>query len=250
MICGDDAFWIPPRLWAYVAENQPDGNLSSYNSEELSMLLGCPKHSTGILQALKDAGFVDSDGKIHDWATHNGYHEKFSMRAKIAADTRWERERQKKEDIGKRKEESGAKHTISNAPSIKELRLHGIPISEEAVIEYGQTCEPKIDAKICRKFFRHYEGQAKTNHEGQIFWVTSGGTVITNWHFKLKYFAENPHVKSDSKLPAWQQKKALEEAINLHPANRHSENYTKSFTTEQLAELKELRRKFAEVTKP
>lgn len=91
---GQDAFWIPPRLWAYAAENQPDGDLSAYSSEEIAELLGCPKYSTSILQALKKSGFIDESGIIHDWSEHNGYHEKFSKRAKNAADARWKKEKE------------------------------------------------------------------------------------------------------------------------------------------------------------
>lgn len=87
---GDDAFWIPVRLWAYAAENQPDGDFSGYTSEELAMLLGCSKHASSIRQALLEACFLDENGKIHDWEEHNGYHKFFSERAKKAAISRWE----------------------------------------------------------------------------------------------------------------------------------------------------------------
>src|ERR1035437_25626 len=114
---GNDAFWIPPRLWAYAAENQPDGNMESYTSEEMSELLGCQRYASSILQALKDCGFVDKNGMIHDWEEHNGYHKTFSDRAKKAADARWGKgetgERQRKEEIGD-------KHCSSIAPSIGE----------------------------------------------------------------------------------------------------------------------------------
>jgi len=103
---GDDAFWIPPRLWAYAAENQPDGDFSGYTSDELAMLLGCDKHASSILQALRDVGFLDSDGKIHDWEQHNGYHQAFSERAKAAAAARWSKKekKQKKEEIDTEKD--------------------------------------------------------------------------------------------------------------------------------------------------
>lgn len=96
---GDDAFWIPPRLWAYAAEHQIDGDFSQYTSEELAMLLGCSKHALSILQALKDCGFIDSEGFIHDWNDHNGFHSTNSRRAKTAAKARWEKKEknQKKE---------------------------------------------------------------------------------------------------------------------------------------------------------
>lgn len=90
---GDDAFWLPPRLWAYAAENQPDGDISSYNATELAMLLGYNKDATSMLEALTSCGFVDSDMKIHGWMEHNGYHEKFARRAKTAAQARWAKEK-------------------------------------------------------------------------------------------------------------------------------------------------------------
>jgi len=85
----DDAFWIVPRLWAYAAENQPDGDMSKYSSEELAMLLGCQRYAKVMLQALKECGFIEENGFIHDWNEHNGYHNKFSERAKKAAEARW-----------------------------------------------------------------------------------------------------------------------------------------------------------------
>lgn len=113
-----DAFWIPPRLWAYAAENQPDGQMGSYASAELASLLGCYKHATSILQALKDSGFLDLDGKIHDWEEHNGYHEKYAARAKTAADARWgKKEKNQKKEV-QWKGESGDKHCLALEASI------------------------------------------------------------------------------------------------------------------------------------
>ena len=92
---GDDAYWIPPRLWAYAAENQPDGDMSSFSSEELALLLGCDKHATSIREALLKAGFLDANYTIHNWLEHNGYHAAFKQRAKEAAKARWEKKRKK-----------------------------------------------------------------------------------------------------------------------------------------------------------
>lgn len=106
---GDDALWLPPRLWAYAAENQPDGDISSYSAQELALLLGYHKDATSMLQALHESGFVDENGMIHDWQEHNGYHEKYSARAKIAAAARWSKQipptppKENKEETGKGK---------------------------------------------------------------------------------------------------------------------------------------------------
>lgn len=118
-LIGDDAFWVPPRIWAYAAENQPDGDMSGYGSEELAMLIGCAKHTTSIKGYLSECGFLDSDGKIHDWIEHNGYHKKFSDRATAAALARWGTKRKEpKEKELKRKEESGDKQCLGHACSI------------------------------------------------------------------------------------------------------------------------------------
>lgn len=70
------------------------------------------------------------------------------------------------------------------------MRLHGIPSSPEEVIAYGATLNPKVPPQTCRDFFAHYEGQARTNQNGQLFWITgsSNETIITNWRAKLPSF--------------------------------------------------------------
>ena len=101
----------PIRLWAYAAENQPDGDMSRYSDTELDMLLALPFHASSnatsnaisITLALKQCGFIDSNGMIHDWFNHNGYHASYSERAKLAASTRWERHRETKERKNQRK---------------------------------------------------------------------------------------------------------------------------------------------------
>ena len=141
---GSDAYWIPPRLWAYAAENQPDGDLSGYTSEELAELIGCQKYATSMLQALKDCGFVDENGFIHDWSEHNGYHERYSERAKKAAAARWGKEKSPtppKEDIGKRIVDSGDKHCLSNATSIysPEIRVALHWLNEKSGRNFRET---------------------------------------------------------------------------------------------------------------
>lgn len=91
---GDDAFWVPPRLWCYAAENQPDGDFSGYSAQELAMLVGYSKDATSMLEALHKAGFMH-EGRIHGWEEHNGFHQTFSERAKNAASARWEKHREK-----------------------------------------------------------------------------------------------------------------------------------------------------------
>jgi len=127
---GNDAFWLPPRLWAYCAENQPDGNLSGYQADELAMLVGYKGDACSMLVALKDCGFIDLDGGIHDWKEHNGYHEKFSVRAKTAAAARWSKSPPQTTPSEKKKVESGDKHCLEHATSISPYESMRVKISE------------------------------------------------------------------------------------------------------------------------
>ena len=192
---GSDANWIVPRLWAYAAENQPDGDLSNYSSEEIAEILGCSKYATSILQALKDCRFVDENGMIHDWSEHNGYHEKYSHRAKIAAAARWSKTPPtppKDTERGKWKGERGDKHCLEHAPSILEnppahFPEIGIPSWEEVKLIADMRSVPEASAK---SFFEH--------HRDNSLWVNQFGRLI-DWQNKLKTWSENDRSKPHGK---------------------------------------------------
>lgn len=113
LLIGNDAMWVPPRLWAYAAENQPDGNFSSYTADELAMQIGYSGDASRMLQALLEVGLMDADPlRIHDWHQHNGYHKTYSDRAAKAAKARW------KGKDRKGKERKRDKHCLTNACSI------------------------------------------------------------------------------------------------------------------------------------
>lgn len=68
-------------------------------------------------------------------------------------------------------------------------RMHGIPNTVDEVIAYGRTCQPSpVNEERCRAFWAHYEGQARTSPNGELFWITSGEVVVTNWKAKLVSF--------------------------------------------------------------
>lgn len=118
-LIGNDAFWVPPRIWAYAATNQPDGDLSKYPPQVLANLIGYTGDASRMLEALLEVGFLDADPlRIHDWNEHNSYHVSFAERAKAAADARWSKRRNKAE-IGEEKRREDTSIASSNATSIE-----------------------------------------------------------------------------------------------------------------------------------
>ncbi len=78
-------------------------------------------------------------------------------------------------------------------------RLHGIPATPVEVIAYGKTLNPPKSEATCIEFFNHYEAQKRQNPNGQVFWITSGERVITDWRAKLAGFGNNQQHSSRGK---------------------------------------------------
>lgn len=146
-LLGDAALWIPPRLWSYAAQNQPDGDFTAYLPAEIGFLLGYSGDSQAMLQALQQAGFMDG-AKIHGWADHNGFHEKFAARAKKAAKARWDKrgEGEEKTREEKRREDKRGEEA-SNAVSIdKQCLKHINSVNLADSGDAKTTDSPKISS--------------------------------------------------------------------------------------------------------
>ena len=113
---GEAALWLPPRLWAYCAEHQPDGDLSRYSAEDIAELVGYTGDATSMLQALLDASFIDKDMTLHDWCQHNGFHKNFAERAQKAARARWSKKVD--EMTGEEMRQASPKHCLTHAKSM------------------------------------------------------------------------------------------------------------------------------------
>jgi len=59
-------------LWLWAIDYVPDGNLSAMESAEVAAAAEWPKETDAFLQALKDSGWIDNDGTIHDWSDYGG----------------------------------------------------------------------------------------------------------------------------------------------------------------------------------
>lgn len=188
---GNDAFWVPPRLWAYAATNQPDGDFHSYSAEDIADGIGYTSDAQALLQALLEAQFLDPDLKLHDWAIHSGFHDLYAQRARKAASVRWEKERSKEREDEERAElnraelskhcsEQSSSTATSNASSIRTVGNVGVSVSMrrprnvEEVIAKGQFIglgEPE-----CRQWFIDCEA---------CNWVRGDGSPFDNWPRQL-----------------------------------------------------------------
>lgn len=127
---GDAAFWVPPRLWAYAAENQPDGIFADYSPGEIASLIGYTGDASSMLEGLLKAGFMDEGPlRIHNWAERNEYHQTYAERAKKAAAARWSKpsppkpspdtDSDKDNDRGASIAQASLKQCLKHPPSIK-----------------------------------------------------------------------------------------------------------------------------------
>ena len=143
-VLGEAALWLPPRLWAYAAENQPDGVFKDYTAAELASHLGYTKDAKRMLEALLQAGFLDSGPlRIHAWNQYNGYHAVFAARAKNAAEARWQKERSKEKVQEKRGEETSIASSIGN----HEIPKQKAKVAKPAPPEMWKLRKDRRDAK-------------------------------------------------------------------------------------------------------
>ena len=91
---GHAAYWLPPRIWSFAAENAPDGDLSIYQADDLAMLVQYSGDAQEMLEALHEAGFLEN-GVIKNWEKRNSFHVTNHNRAKNAAEARWAKARSK-----------------------------------------------------------------------------------------------------------------------------------------------------------
>lgn len=128
---GDAAFWVPPRLWAYAVEHQPDGNFGKFSDQEIAAAIGYPEDAAQLIEAMTSAGFLDGRRRIKNWAEHNAYHAAFKERARRAAQCRWEKEkRQDKDRTGQDREKKPRRKDNDKKRKEQALRKHAQALLE------------------------------------------------------------------------------------------------------------------------
>lgn len=155
---GNDALWIPPRLWAYAAENQPDGSFADYQADEIAMLIGYTGDAKVMLEALLDVCLLDADMTIHGWREHNGYHDVFAARAKKAASARWKgKETDKTRKERKGKEQALLKHSSSMLQASEAIyaeypRKVGKPVALKAILKALESIDAPRLLSLTKQF--------------------------------------------------------------------------------------------------
>lgn len=59
-------------LWWWALDGAPDGDLSSLNPEEIAEMAEWPGEPEPFVEALRECGWLDPDGRIHDWQDYAG----------------------------------------------------------------------------------------------------------------------------------------------------------------------------------
>jgi hypothetical protein len=71
---GTDAAWRLVCLFAWVAANRTDGDLSGLSVEDVELCVDWPGDEGAFVKALVEVGFIDGDDgafRMHDWEEHN-----------------------------------------------------------------------------------------------------------------------------------------------------------------------------------
>ena len=118
-------------LWTWALSNAEDGDLSRFPSRALSRACGWAGDASALLGALKHAGFVEADGKIHDWEQYAG---------------RLLEKRAKNRDRMRAARESAEQDEESNAQGAQEARTTG---AQEEAVQRTCSAQSAHKARTC-----------------------------------------------------------------------------------------------------
>ena len=59
-------------LWLWSIDNAPDGDLSKVDIEDIAEACEWPRGAETFVSAMKEAGLIDADMKLHDWDEYTG----------------------------------------------------------------------------------------------------------------------------------------------------------------------------------
>lgn len=192
------------RIWCYLGKYQPEcGRLIGLSPDEIETIAGWRGKAGAMVGAMLQCGWLErgEDGtyQARNWLDHQGHIAAFQRKGREMAAKRWAGHAPR--TLGSNAASNAVSNALPNQPTNQPTdygsamlpastpttpkRLHRLPATLEEVIEAGRKRRDPKDEATCRRFWNHYEGQAKSNENGEIFWITSGGTIVTNWLLKL-----------------------------------------------------------------
>ena len=59
-------------LWLWSIDNAPDGDLSRVDIEDIAEACEWSRSAATFVSAMKEAGLIDGDMKLHDWDEYTG----------------------------------------------------------------------------------------------------------------------------------------------------------------------------------
>lgn len=174
-------------LWLWALDYCPKGDLSGLEPAEISAGADFGGDAELFCQALRQSGWVDADGKIHDWMEYAG--KLIEAREKDKKRKADRREADKQNVSGGNPADGGRTadvqySTVPNQTSEAsppqraregEVVTSGTIPTIDDVITHGQM--QNIPHDFCERFWLHYDSSG---------WVDKNGNPIAKWDSKLR----------------------------------------------------------------
>lgn len=167
-------------LWWWALDNAPTGDLSALASAEIADVAEWPGPEDTFVAALKACGWIDGDGKIHEWEDYAG--RILVQRAKDRERKRAERARmlggqieEVRQTSGGRPEDIQPESAQARPPNARVRR----PTLDEVLTEASLR---GVTQDAAQAFWEHYEASG---------WIDGNSNPIANWRPKLGRWAAN-----------------------------------------------------------
>lgn len=217
-------------LWLWALDYCPTGNLSALEPAEISAAADFGGDAELFVQALKQVGWVDEDGMIHDWGDYAGriVDERLQAKERMKAYRERQRtERQNKETVRDvtpnvrvtNSERAELPNTTqpnltvpnqTNTPAPREGAC-ARPANVEEVIALGAVCG--VSEQDCRDWHRDMEACG---------WAKVDGTPFGNWKRELTIhrdrLRERQARQSGTAKPPTGERKEIAETIHIRKA--------------------------------
>ena len=118
-------------LWRWALDHAPDGDLSGLGAEAVAQLAHWEgAHPRAFLPALKKAGFVDPDNRLHDWQDYAG-------RLIARREEKREQDRERRRKARDRSADKAAATVAGASPATRALQYRTQPNTTEPLPPAG-----------------------------------------------------------------------------------------------------------------